>query len=249
MIHISGNSESSQPCVGVIMLDTRFPRVRGDIGNPATFDFPVRFSVVKGASPERIVRHPDPTLIDPFIQAGRNLIQKGAVVITTSCGFLALFHNQLTRALNVPVFSSSLLQVHLARAVIPPHRKVGIITACEPALTKEHLAAIGIDDRGLITIGMEHSAEFSSVFLGNKPTLDQGRCAAEMQAAAAQLIQRHPDVGAIVLECTNMPPYSRVVQKAAGGLPVFDVVTMINYAWQVIRPENVGEVPLSGIPG
>jgi hypothetical protein len=129
------------------------------------------------------------------------------------------------------------------------YRKVGIITACEPALTKEHLAAIGLDDRGLITIGMEHFPEFSSVFLGNKQTLDQGRCAAEMQAATEQLIQRHPDVGAIVLECTNMPPYSRVVQKATGGLPVFDVVTMINYAWQVIRPENVREVPLSGIPG
>ncbi len=231
-----GNGESSQPCVGIIMLDTRFPRVRGDIGNPATFDFPVRFSVVKGASPERIVHRPDPSLIDPFIQAGRILIQNGAVVITTSCGFLAFFHNQLTSGLNVPVFSSSLLQVHLARAVIPPHRKVGIITACKPALTTEHLAAIGIDDRGLVIIGMEHFAEFSSVFLGNKQTLDQVRCSAEMQAATEQLIQQHPDVGAIVLECTNMPPYSQVVQKAAGGLPVFDAVTMINYAWRVIRP-------------
>ena len=229
------NRESSQPCVGIIMLDTRFPRVLGDIGNPDTFNFPVRFSMVKGASPDRIVRRPDPSLIEPFIQAGRILIQKGAVLITTSCGFLSLFHTQLTRALTVPVFSSSLLQVPLARAVISPLQKVGIITACKPALTPEHLSAIGIDSRSPVCIGMENAAEFSSVFLSNKPTLDQDRCAAEMQAATERLIQQHPDVGAIVLECTNMPPYSRVVRKAAGGLPVFDAVTMINHAWQAIR--------------
>lgn len=216
------------------MLDTRFPRVRGDIGNPDTFDFPVRFSVVKGANPDRIVRRLDPSLIEPFIQAGQTLIQDGAVVITTSCGFLSLFQTQLTSALTVPVFSSSLLQIPLARAVISPLRKVGIITASQSALTTEHLSAIGIDNRGLVFAGMENAAEFSSVFLGNKPTLDQDRCAAEMQAATERLIQRHPDVGAIVLECTNMPPYTRVVRKASGGLPVFDAVTMINYAWYVI---------------
>jgi hypothetical protein len=221
--------------VGIIMLDTRFPRIWGDIGNPDTFDFPVRFAVVKGASPDRIVRRPDPSLIDPFIQAGQALIQDGAVVISTSCGFLSLFHTQLTRALTVPVFSSSLLQIPLARAVISPLKKVAIITANRSALTPEHLSAIGIDGRGLVFAGMEHAPEFSSVFLGDKPTLDQDRCTVEMQAATEQLIRQHPDVGAIVLECTNMPPYARVVRKTAGGLPVFDVVTMINYAWRVIR--------------
>ncbi|MEX1302063.1 MAG: aspartate/glutamate racemase family protein [Desulfotignum sp.] len=235
MIQTPGNSDSGRPCVGIIMLDTRFPRIRGDIGNPDTFDFPVRFSVVKGANPDRIVHRPDPSLIAPFIQAGQTLIQDGAVVITTSCGFLSLFHTQLTRALTVPVFSSSLLQIPLARAVISPRRKVGIITASRSALTPEHLSAIGIDGRGLVFAGMEHAPEFSSVFLGNKPTLDQNRCAAEMQAATEQLVRQHPDVGAIVLECTNMPPYARVVREAAGGLPVFDAVTMINHAWRVIQ--------------
>ncbi len=123
MTQTPGNPDSGRPCVGIIMLDTRFPRVRGDIGNPDTFDFPVRFSVVKGANPDRIVRRLDPSLIEPFIQAGQTLIQDGAVVITTSCGFLSLFQTQLTSALTVPVFSSSLLQIPLARAVISPFGK------------------------------------------------------------------------------------------------------------------------------
>lgn len=235
MTQIPGSHDSGRPCVGILMLDTRFPRIRGDIGNPDTFAFPVRFAVVKGASQDRIVRRPDPSLIDPFIRAGQDLIQEGAVIITTSCGFLSLFHTRLTTALTVPVFSSSLLQIPLARAVISPGRKVGIITASRSALTPEHLSAIGIDGRGLVFAGMEHAPEFSSVFLGNKPTLDRDRCSAEMQAATEQLVRQHPDVGAIVLECTNMPPYAKVVRKAAGGLPVFDAVTMINYAWRVIQ--------------
>jgi len=101
----------SPPIVGIIMLDTSFPRIKGDIGNPDTFNFPVLYKVVKDASPARIVLQADKSLIQPFIEAGLALIREGAKLITTSCGFLALFHNELTDALNVPVFSSSLQQV------------------------------------------------------------------------------------------------------------------------------------------
>lgn len=51
-----------------------------------------------------------------------------------------------------------------------------------------------------------------------------------MQSAANHLVRKHPDVGAIILECTNMPPYADTVRQVT-GLPVFDAVTMINYAY------------------
>ena len=224
-----------QPCVGIIMLDTLFPRIKGDIGNPCTFDFPVQFKVVKGASPEKIVLQADKNLIQPFIAAGRWLIKKGANVITTSCGFLSLFHNELTQALDVPVFSSSLLQVPMAQSIIGKEQRVGIITAHKMALTQQHLAAINIEHYHPEIIGMEKSEEFSSVFLGGKQTLDTKKCGKEMQETALKLKKRHPDIGAIVLECTNMPPYAQIVHTATGGLPIFDMVTMINYAHSTIN--------------
>lgn len=230
-------NRDKQPCVGIIMLDTLFPRIKGDIGNPDTFDFPVQFKVVKGASPERIVLQADKTLIQPFIEAGRWLIKNGAKFITTSCGFLSLFHNELTQALNVPVFSSSLLQVHMAQSIIGKEQKVGIITAHKLALTQKHLAAIGIEHYNLEIIGMEKSEEFSSVFLGGKQTLDTKKCGKEMQETALKLKKSNPDIGAIVLECTNMPPYANIVHTATGGLPVFDMVTMINFAYSTIKYE------------
>jgi hypothetical protein len=216
------------------MLDTVFPRIKGDIGNPDTFDFPVQFKVVMGASPERIVLQADTSLIQPFIEAGHWLIKNGAKIITTSCGFLALFHNEMTQALTVPVFSSSLLQVPMAQAIIGKNQKVGIITAHKEALTQKHLAAIGINPYNLEIIGMEKTQEFSSVFLGGKQTLDAEKCGREMQETALALKRSHPDIGAIVLECTNMPPYSQMVHRASGGLPIFDMVTMINYAYSTI---------------
>jgi len=223
-------NKSSASFVGIIMLDTTFPRIKGDIGNPATFSFPVQYRVVNGASPERMVIQADKSLIQPFIEAGRSLIKEGAFAIATSCGFLALFHRELTQALDVPVFSSSLLQVHMAQSIIKKNQKVGIITARKASLTRDHLAAIGIEHHPLAIIGMEKAEEFSSVFIKGKSTLDFDKCQQEMKTAALKLKKLNSDIGAIVLECTNMPPYAKIIHIVTGGLPIFDVVTMINYA-------------------
>lgn len=222
------------PQIGIIMLDTRFPRIKGDVGNRETFAFQVTYNVVKGASPERIVIQKDKSLIRPFIEAGHSLIRNGAKIISTSCGFLALFHKELVEALDVPVFSSSLLQVFMATSILKKNQKVGIITARKQSLTRDHLAAIGIENHNLAIVGMEDAEEFSSVFIGGKATLNVNKCRMEMRDATTRLLESHPDVGAIVLECTNMPPYYRDVYETSGKLPVFDVVTMINYAHSTI---------------
>ena len=222
-----GNKEAA--VFGILMLDTNFPRIPGDIGNPDTFSFPVMYKVVKGASTRKVVVDADPDLLQPFITAGRELIEKGVKAISTSCGFLAIFHRELVQALNVPVFTSSLLQVHIAQSIIKEDQKVGIITARKQSLTRKHLAAVGIEHYPVAIIGMQDTEEFSSVFIRGKSTLDSEKCRDEMKTTAIKFKELHPDVGAIVLECTNMPPYSGEIHRAT-GLPVFDVVTMLNYA-------------------
>lgn len=226
-------SRSVSPFMGIIMLDTRFPRIKGDIGNPDTFGFPVKYQVVNGASPERMVIQADKTMIQPFIAAGRSLIKDGALALATSCGFLALFHWELTQALEVPVFSSSLLQVHLAQTLLKPGQKVGVITARKPSLTQEHLAAVGIENIPMVIQGMEAAKEFTEVFIKGKSTLDESRCREEMEVAARKLVTTHSEVGPIVLECTNMPPYADAVRNVTGQ-PVFDITTLLNTAWAAL---------------
>src|SRR4051794_18491291 len=125
------------------MLDTSFPRIPGDIGNATSFDFPVRYQVVKGASPDRLVLERDPSLLNPFIAGARDLERAGVRAITTSCGFLALFHRELADSVRVPVFSSALLQVPLVHAMLRRDQRVGILTAHSGALTEQHFVGVG----------------------------------------------------------------------------------------------------------
>ncbi len=223
-----------KPPFGIIMLDTVFQRIPGDVGNPDTFMFPVIYEKVAGATPEKLIIDADQGLIRPFINAGKELIKQGAKAISTSCGFLALFHQELVHALDVPVFTSSLLQVHIAQAFLRKDQKVGIITARKQSLTHKHLSAIGISHYPLAIIGMDETGEFSKVFITGESPLNKEICQKEMEFKAMQLKKLHPEIGAIVLECTNMPPYSKAIHNLT-GLPVFDAVTMIKHAYLTLH--------------
>jgi aspartate/glutamate racemase len=229
--------------IGIIMLDTVFPRIPGDIGNPDTFDFPVRYQVVRGASPQRVVKEADPRLLEPFIDAARGLEKEGVKAIATSCGFLAIFQRELADAVKIPVLSSSLLQVPLAYALINRRQRVGVLTARAQSLTDRHLAGVGIRDIPLITMGMEEAEEFTGAFIEGKPSLDPEKVRKEMVGAAQRLVHAHPEIGALVLECTNMPPYAQAVQ-AVMKIPVFDVVTLVRLIHASLERQTFGKNPL-----
>lgn len=222
------------PLIGIIMLDTIFPRIPGDIGNPNTFSFPVLYETVKGASSKRVVIDADPLLLQPFIQAARTLECEGVQAITTSCGFLALFHRELADAVDIPVFTSSLLQVHFLKSILKKNQKIGIITALSKSLTQKHLAGVGIQSYPLAIIGMDTTTEFKAAFVEGKEDIDIDKCRQEILSVAKKLVRSNPDVSAVILECTNMPPFAKDIQTSV-GLPVFDVVTMINYVYSSIN--------------
>jgi hypothetical protein len=204
--------------LGVLMLDTRFPRVVGDIGNPATFGFPVRYKTVHGASPQRVVRERDPALLQPFIAAGLALVADGAGAITTSCGFLVLFQRELQAALPVPVWTSSLL-------LLSDLQDAGVVTVDVASLVADHLRAAGADAETPVE-GIAAGSAFQQTLLHDLPTLDTHDALLQVVGAAQRLIARHPMLTHIVLECTNMPPYADAVRRAT-GLRVHDITTLI----------------------
>lgn len=204
--------------LGVLMLDTHFPRPRGDIGHAATFEHPVRHAVVRGASPQRVVRERDPALLAPFISAGRQLVDEGARAITTSCGFLVLMQRELQAALPVPVWTSSLL-------LLPGLRHAGVITVDGASLGVDHLRAAGADEATPVE-GLLPGCAFQRTLLDDLPQLDTADAEAQVVDAARRLLRRRPDIEHIVLECTNMPPYADAVRHAT-GLAVHDITTLI----------------------
>lgn len=218
--------------LGILMLQTRFPRIPGDVGHASTWPFPVMYKVVANASPDAVVRKlADDEWLEPFAAAAQELEQAGVALITTGCGFLVLFQEQLQRRLRVPLLASSLLQVPWVASILPPDRRIGILTVEARSLTERHLRSAGIADIDRLTVlGMEEvGGHFTRQLLDDLPELDVARCREEHVRAAQLLLQRDPDIGAIVLECTNMPPYADLI-RATTGLPVYDLTTLVRWA-------------------
>jgi hypothetical protein len=223
-----------QPPLGILMLETRFPRVPGDVGNPFTWPFPVRYTVVREASPQRVVRGDARGLVDAFAAAGRALASEGAAGIITTCGFLALHQRQLARALPVPFASSSLMQLPLLARMLPAGKRPGVITIDAASLTRRHLTAVGADPATPM-VGVDPAGAFARAILGDLASLDAAAAEREILAAGERLVAEHPDVAAVVLECTNMPPYASGLRKRL-GLPVYDMVSFGSWFYAGLCP-------------
>lgn len=222
--------------IGILMLEARLPRIPGDMGNAATWPFPVLYRVVREATPERVVRQSAEGLKDAFIAAARELVADGADGITTNCGFLSLFQEGIAAAVGVPVATSSLMQVAMVERVLPPGKRAGILTISGSTLTAAHLAAANVDP-GTPIGTTEGGREFTRVILGNELELDVEAARADNVEAAERLIEAHPEVGALVLECTNMIPYAADI-RAATGLPVFAMNTFVEWFHASLVPRR-----------
>ncbi len=220
--------------VGVLMLEAKFPRIPGDMGNAATWPFPVRYKVVRGASPDLVVRRRAEGTLPAFIAAGRELVEDGCDGITTNCGFLALFQAELAKALQVPVATSSLMQAAAIQALLPPGRRVGILTISAESMTDDHLRLAGVP-AGTPVAGVDPAGEFASVILGDQLRLDVEAARRDNVEAAKRLAAAHPDLGAILLECTNMCPYAADI-AAETGLPVFSIYSFIRWFQEGLAP-------------
>ncbi|MEO7244577.1 MAG: aspartate/glutamate racemase family protein [Rubrivivax sp.] len=210
--------------LGVLMLQTRFPRLPGDVGHPGSFAMPVRHAMVAGATPHKVVREADSALLTAFVAAGQALVADGAAALTTSCGFLARWQAQLQAALPVPVWTSSLL----ALAELGPQRP-GVVTVDAAALNAQVLRAAGAPP-GVPVRGIPPDSDLARTLLDDLPALDAAAAQRTVVETAIALCRDHPDTGAIVLECTNMPPYRAAVARACGR-PVFDIITLVHSRW------------------
>ena len=225
--------------IGILILDAAYPCIPGNVGNASTFPFPVRYKVVKEASIERLLKQKDITLLEPFIDAAIELQEEGVKAITGACGFMALFQREVSDAVDVPVFLSSLLQIPFIYQI--KKQKIGIITADSKSLTPEHFISVGVNKEiPLLIGGMEDQKEFREAILEEKGTLDSDLIESEVVGVAKKLITENPDIGALVLECSDLPPYAHAIQKEV-NLPIFDFTTMIQYVHTaLVRKEFQG---------
>ena len=213
--------------LGIVTLDTAFPRIPGDVGSPDTFPFPVRIATVHGADVDEIVHRRNAAWLAPLREAIDALAVAGCTGVATTCGFLVRWQQALARASRVPVLTSSLLQVPLVQATLPGCARAGVVTYSARDLDAQALHAAGLPLDTPI-VGVPEDSYFATTIRLGAHALDCERMQEDTVAAARKLVAAHAGIGAIVLECANMPPY-RVAVAQATGLPVFDAAQLVTW--------------------
>lgn len=215
--------------VGIVYIENvNYPLIPGNVVNAYTYDFPVRMMPVKNLVNERLF-NADPTVKDDIIATAKHMVEaEGVRAICSACGFFGNYHKDVAAAVDVPVAMSSLVQIPWIRTLLRPGQKIGVLTANGASISDELLKNCGIEDSSdLVFRGMESSKEFS-VVLDNRGYFDNNIARQEVVNAALEITSQHDDIGAILLECSDMPPYAADIQ-AATQLPVFDFITLIKW--------------------
>lgn len=230
-MNIKGGYTNYGQDIGILMMPTIFPRLLGDIGNARTFNVPVRYCIVQNVEGANLnVHNAQERLLMPFIRAAQSLEQEGCKAITTSCSFLSGFQRQLADAVNIPVFTSTLLLAPMVHTMLNHKKKIGILTISPELMTEEYFNQSGWSSRDIpvCVSGLPENSEFSKLIIGDFLEGDLEK----LEACVLELTERHmvehPDTGAILLECSNYAPFARLIQKAS-GVPVFGINQLIEF--------------------
>lgn len=218
--------------IGILLLDFFAPFIPGDVGNASTYNYPVRYKLVEGLTFDRLLNK-DKTALDILIMAAKELQAEGVRAITADCGFFALFQREVSEALDIPVFLSSLLQGPFISTIIGKGKKVGIISAVAGSLDHTFFEAVKIDAADVVVRGLENTENFSKYGVAETGIFDADLVEEEVVTIAKKMVEEDSDIKAILLECSMLPPYGKAVQDAT-GLPVFDFITMIDYVFSAV---------------
>lgn len=223
--------------IGVLCAEWNIPFAPGDLNNASTFDFPVRYLPVEGARGATVLTGNATDYAEIFVRAAKTLEAEGVRAITGNCGYMAAYQKAVAEAVNVPVFMSSLLQAPMLTTMLGK-RRLAVLIANQDGISDAVLEGAGVRERDrLVFCGLDSKAHFNEVVIQERGVLDEGRMRAEVVEAAIEVVQKNPGIGAILFECSDLPPYARDVWEAT-GLPVFDWASFLRYVHHATDPQR-----------
>jgi hypothetical protein len=228
--------------LGILILDDVYPGFPGDVRNASAYPFPIQYEIVTGIDiPQLVIAEDKTPCLQPLLQAAQNLERMGVRAIVGECGYFAFFQRQVAASVNIPVFMSSLLQVPLAQNIIAPQQVVGILMANATYLTDRHLESVGILPGSNYVVGgaldtlecQEFDHLWTQGLRSSPPQADYAKAESEFLDVALRFFRQHPNMGAMVLECTGFPPFARALQRLI-DIPIFSWGTLLDYAYSVV---------------
>ncbi|MFQ5576535.1 MAG: aspartate/glutamate racemase family protein [Anaerolineae bacterium] len=227
--------------LGIIILDDVYPGFPGDVRNASAFPFPIQYEIVEGVDIMALVHAEDKSpCLAPIQRAAKKLEKMGCRAIAAECGYFAYFQKEIAGYVDIPVFMSSLLQVPFAQQLIGPNKLVGILVARQKQMTPAHLQAVGIQPgSNYVVTGAEDDGrcpEFEHLWYAPKRTDPPGayydKAEKAFLAVAIDFYRAHPNMGAMMLECTGMQPFARAIQREI-DIPIFSWGTLLDFAYSV----------------
>lgn len=231
--------------IGILMLDNRkYPKIPGDVGNACSYDFPVRIDVVPNLNmnPFPPIHDKDGKLtseVQMVVDAARDMEAKGVRAIALCCGFFSLIQEVVADAVDIPLFSSPLVMIPSIFSMLGKDKGICVLTASKKFLSSEFLAAVGVtEEMPVFVTGMDGSEEYNATHLGGKSiVMDVDKVRDDVVTAVQEVVESNTSIGAVVIECTNLPPFAVDIQQAT-GLPVFDQIAFIDMIYRAVAPKR-----------
>lgn len=221
---------TSGQALGIIAVDLDYPKVPGNVVNATTYDFPVLYEMVSFEIEQLFAG--DPNIKEQVIAAAKKLEAEGVRAIIGACGYFAHFQKDVAAAVGVPVFMSSLCQMATIKTWLPSDRKIAVFAADGASINDEFLANVNTTTEQIVVVNVGDMESFAPIRWGKGP-LNNGLLEDDLCTLAKKICEEHPEVDAILLECSDLPPYAAAIQRAT-GLPVFDFITLAKWVESVV---------------
>ncbi|WP_461240278.1 aspartate/glutamate racemase family protein [Paucilactobacillus sp. N302-9] len=216
--------------IGIIAVNLVYPKLPGNVANATTFSFPVDYEVIDIKIEDLFEGKAE--IKDVIITAARRLEQRGVRAIVGACGYFANFQEEVKQAVHVPVFLSSLSQLPIIKLGLADNQKIGVFVASFKDATAKFFAKSNADINDCVIQDIGTLPKFHPIRYG-ETELDNAGLRAQLITTTQQLLGNHPEIGAILLECSDLPPYAAAIQGAS-ELPVFDFITLINWVYNAV---------------
>lgn len=168
----------------------------------------------------------DPTLEPAYIVAARRLVERGAVAISSTCGYSIRHQPAVAASVNVPVVMSSLILLPALLRQLAPQAEIAVVTYdsihCEERL-------LGLDDPAqrarVVVAGIEGGKYWRDELKRPAPPTDVTAMRADVSNCVARLRGAHPHIGAILFECAGFPIVAPAIRRIA-RIPVYDITSL-----------------------
>jgi hypothetical protein len=220
--------------IGLVQMRVNLPMIPGNMGNASTFDFPMLYREMNADNAFDVMANPpSQNFTDGIVEAAKWLELQGVKAIMGNCGFFGSYQNIVRAQINVPFFSSSLMMLPMMVQSMPANKKVGVITANGPILKQVQAienCGLSLEDKEnrIVVMGCEEYPEFSTGIMANTGRYNPVRVEREIVSVAERMMVANKDIGAVLLECTELSPHAVAVQNAV-HMPVWDYTTLTRW--------------------